>query len=71
MDRYEAQLHSRASSKALEVARVMIRDKFGFEAQIADRGPPRRRKKDRGSLGHPKRRRYALPPWSRPGPREN
>jgi hypothetical protein len=53
MDRYEAQLHSRASSKALEVARVMIRDKIGFEAQIADRGPPRRRKKDRGSLGTP------------------
>jgi hypothetical protein len=52
MDRYEAQLHSRASSKALEVARVMIRDKIGFEAQIADRGPPRRRKKE-GSLGTP------------------
>jgi hypothetical protein len=69
MDRYEAQLHGRATSKAIEVARVMIRDEIGFEDQIGDHGPPRRRKKQRGSLRTPEApplRPAALEPaWSK------
>ena len=54
MNRYEPRLQGGASSEALEVARLMIRDEIGSETRIGEHGSPRRRRKEPESSPAPK-----------------